>query len=227
MTDIVPDTDTRTCNKCGQSKPLTEFYINGPSKGGRMGVCRDCNNRARRLTAAKVIRNRATMRTYRALAQRHRDEYDRLLADELEKARAEHAAVQAAAAARGNDDADIARLKPGPLSQDLGETSTLERLDVARCPSCHQHHDRGHACPTCGEDTTEPTSDAKRPRDVDIDWAVVERRLAGDKSVPMNTGERREIVARARARGMSLLDITHLTGIGKPERYLPDQGGVA
>lgn len=235
MTEIAIDIETNTCSRCGEVKPVNEFYINGPSKGGRMGICRACTLASRRVTPTKVIRNRATMRALRALADQHRDEYERLLAEETVKAAAEHEALTAAAAARGNADAEVARIKPGPKSQDRGETSTLDRLDVARCPSCHQHHDAGHLCPTCGDDTTEVPG-GKRPRDLDVDEVVVERRMTGDKAVQMNRGERLEVVRRLHARGLSDGEIHQRTGIHKDQAYrdrktlgLPGhaQGGAA
>lgn len=53
----------------------------------------------------------------------------------------------------------------------------------------------------------------------DVDEAVVLRVMAGER-LPMTTGERREVVARLRARGWSLNEIETHTGIGKPERYV-------
>lgn len=55
-----------------------------------------------------------------------------------------------------------------------------------------------------------------------FDEAVVQRRLAGDRSGRLMKADRIEIVARARAAGWSLNDITARAGITKPERYLPD-----
>jgi len=34
----------KTCNKCGEAKPITEFHIKKTSKDGRIGVCRECKN---------------------------------------------------------------------------------------------------------------------------------------------------------------------------------------
>ena len=55
----------------------------------------------------------------------------------------------------------------------------------------------------------------------DVDHAVVERVLAGDR-LPMTTAERREVVTRARAKGWSLLQIEERTGISKPERIVAE-----
>ena len=43
---------TRTCNKCGEEKPLTEeFFRPNPTKGLRLG-CRECENKAAALSRA-------------------------------------------------------------------------------------------------------------------------------------------------------------------------------
>lgn len=72
---------------------------------------------------------------------------------ETAKAWAEHERVAAEAAARGQSDAPVARLKTGPKRRE--QTDVVERLDVARCPKCHTHHDAGHLCPNCGTDTAQ------------------------------------------------------------------------
>lgn len=143
-------TKTKVCNKCGVEQPIANYYKNAASRGGRMAHCISCNNK-RPPTVTRMVRNRARSRAYAALAERHKAEFAELYEQILEKARKEHAAVQDAAAAKGNADAQVARLRRGPKRE--GETSTLERLDVARCPKCHAHHDADHECPTCGDTT--------------------------------------------------------------------------
>ncbi|MBO0820867.1 MAG: hypothetical protein J2P26_08475, partial [Nocardiopsaceae bacterium] len=68
----------------------------------------------------------------------------------------------------GHHDAPVARLKPGPPprldastpDQARWERDTIPgphgRLDTARCPHCHTHHDANHVCPTCGDVTSQP-----------------------------------------------------------------------
>lgn len=62
---------------------------------------------------------------------------------------------------------------------------------------------------------------AHRARKTDVDHAVIERVLSGDR-LPMTTAERREVVARARAKGWSLLQIEERCGISKPERIVAE-----
>lgn len=144
---------TKACTKCGQTKPLSEFFANPSTKDGRASWCRVCNNKRER-TPARMVEGRARGRAYRRLAKAHPEEFDRLFAEETAAAIAEHERVQAAAAARGQADAPVARLRSGPKRRE--ETDAVQRLDVARCRTCHTHHDAGHACPGCGEVTREP-----------------------------------------------------------------------
>lgn len=139
---------TRVCTLCGTEKPITEFYEQAAGRGGRASHCRTCNN-VRPPTEIRMIRNRARSRAYAELAKRHAGEFARLYDAEFQKATAEHAEIQRAAA--GQPDAAVARLKRGPKRR--GETSAVERLDVARCPSCETHHDADHECPGCGATT--------------------------------------------------------------------------
>lgn len=38
---MIVETETRTCRKCGEDKPITEFKNNGP-KQGRLRTCKEC-----------------------------------------------------------------------------------------------------------------------------------------------------------------------------------------
>ncbi len=38
----------KTCNVCGETKPLEDFYANKGSRGGRRADCKACNNAQRR-----------------------------------------------------------------------------------------------------------------------------------------------------------------------------------
>lgn len=163
-----PDVATsKPCSRCSAVKPLAEFYPDPNGKHGRKSICRTCQNQ-RQPTQARMLRNRARKRANAILAERHRAEFLQLLEAETEKAWAEHEQLEAAAAARGQHDAAVARLKPGPKRQD--ETDVTQRLDVARCPTCHTHHDSAHVCPNCGDETPRKRPDV--PPFVIRAWAI-------------------------------------------------------
>lgn len=149
---------SKPCTRCTQVKPLAEFYPDPSGKHGRKSICRTCQNQ-RQPTQARMMRNRGRKRANAILAQRHRAEFQQLLEQETEKAWAEHERLVAEAEARGQHDAAVARLKPGPKRQE--ETDVAQRLDVARCPKCHTHHDEQHVCPSCGEETPQTPLDVK------------------------------------------------------------------
>lgn len=140
--------DSKACTNCQETKPLGEFYPDDNNRDGRASWCRTCNNR-RQPTQTRMLRNRARNRASAALVKAHPDEFERLYAIEFQKAEVEHQRLVTAAA--GRPDADVARLKPGPKRSD--EDDVTQRLDVARCPSCHTHHDDKHVCPNCGDET--------------------------------------------------------------------------
>lgn len=243
---------SRLCSQCGAEKPLDDFYEQAKGRDGRMAHCIACNN-DRPPTEARIIRQRARHRATARLLEEHRDEFTRLLEEETVKARTEHARLAEKAAATGNDDAAIARLRPGQKRRT--EQDAADRLDVARCRSCHTHHDAEHECPSCGDTTPSRPITATKPweirewaqeqgievptrgpipRSVQVafeaaayDEAAVLRRLDGDLSVPLTKADRLEIVRRARLAGWSLLDLEHRAGIPKAERYITDREDVA
>lgn len=145
-----PFAQLKRCSACTKLKPRTEFYPNPGTTDRLDSRCRNCNNK-RNPTEARILRNRARSRAYAMLADAHRDEYDRLYAAAYNEAKAEHERLAAAAQEKGHADAKIARLKRGPKRAE--QTDVLERLDVARCPTCHTHHDADHVCPACGTET--------------------------------------------------------------------------
>lgn len=147
-----PSGHTKRCSKCGQTKPLSEFYTATDRRDGHGSHCRACNNQ-RPPTEARLLRSRARHAAYAVLVEHHRGEFDRLLTVEYDRVCVEHDRLKAAAEARGQHDADLARLKPGPKRKDQDDVT--QRLDVARCPSCHTHHDDAHVCPSCGDTTPE------------------------------------------------------------------------
>ena len=155
----------KPCSACGEVKPYEDFYEATNTLSKRASQCIKCEN-SRPPTPSKIVRGRARNRAYQLLAKAHAEEFKALYNRELAAAEAEHARLQKAAA--GRPDAAIARLKPGPKRK--GQTDTTERLDVARCPSCHTHHDAEHQCPSCG-DTTPETPSVVRAFEVRA-WAI-------------------------------------------------------
>lgn len=145
-----PANEPKVCSACNTTKPRTEFYPNPKTSDGLDSRCRSCNN-TRPHTETRLLRNRARSRAYAQLAEAHREEFDRLYAAAYAEAQAEHTRIAAAAVAKGQSDAQVARIKRGPKRAE--ETDVVQRLDVARCPSCHTHHDADHVCPTCSEQT--------------------------------------------------------------------------
>lgn len=149
---------TKACTKCKKVQPTSEFYPDNQMKDGLQSHCRTCNN-DRQPTVTKLVYNRARRRAAAYLEKKYAEEFAARIAIELEHARTEHERLTAAAAARGQSDAEVARLKPGPKR--TTEADTVERLDVARCPSCHTHHDDVHVCPSCGDTTPERPDEVK------------------------------------------------------------------
>lgn len=76
---------------------------------------------------------------------------------------------------------------------------------------------------TLGWPNTEHVVVEDHPDD-DIDWAVVERVLAGDFTVPTNRAERTEVVRTWATTGQSLAELARRSG-WKPERYYRANGG--
>lgn len=144
------DSHKKRCTKCGQTKPLTDFYPDRKARDRHASNCRTCNNK-RPPTEARIIRIRARHRAVAALIDKHPDEFQELLTTAVVEIKAEAEQIKTAAEASGNADAGLARLKPGPRRK--GEDGVTKRLDVARCRHCHTHHDAEHVCPNCGTDT--------------------------------------------------------------------------
>jgi hypothetical protein len=142
---------TRRCNKCGQIKPVEEFYRRHTdgSSAKRTPCCRDCDNvRPRSRTANRIIRVRARHRAVAELTKRHSVEFRDLL-DWFTKTAFEEAAqlAIAPAATETYQQNQTVRLRPGPKRQ--GQ-DVEDRIDVARCAECIGYHDRGHRCENCG-----------------------------------------------------------------------------
>lgn len=148
----VPPVGVKVCSKCKVTQPLDEFHAHSQTRDGKSSQCRKCNSK-RPPKASRIIRTRARGRAMYRLLEAHRTEFEQLLEEETVKAQAEHEEVTAVAAERGQPDAAVARLKSGPKRKT--QTSATERLDVARCPKCHQFHDAGHQVVACDTDQQE------------------------------------------------------------------------
>lgn len=97
---------TKTCRKCGETKPLDEFHRNRKSRDGHQSRCKPCmieaasewqaknrqqatdnQRRRRQANPALALRDLAQAEAYRTaesrLREAHRDEFDRLYDEEL------------------------------------------------------------------------------------------------------------------------------------------------
>lgn len=170
-----------------------------------MGHCRDCNNK-RPPTETRIIANRSRSRAMADLAKRHADEFEALFEKHKQDALDELERLRQAAAEDRTDDLDLPRLKPGPKRNT--DQSVIDRLDVARCPHCHNYHDNAHECETCGDVPVELVDPG-----LDIDYVAIERRMAGDKSIPLNADERHELIRLWLQNGGTLSMCVKTTGI--------------
>lgn len=138
----------KTCRTCSKSKPLSDFYVNAKSADGRFTDCKPCHNaKPKKVTDARVARNRARHRAVADLIDRHAAEFESLLEARIREAEAEVEELSADARARKHYKDELVRLRPGPR---LSGEKAGDRIDVARCPDCVRHHDRGHVCVKCG-----------------------------------------------------------------------------
>jgi hypothetical protein len=93
---------------------------------------------------AQLVFNRARNRARARLVKQHQAEYDALLAEEIAAAEAEQERLERLASTSGP-----VKLKGGkPAANETIEQRI--RVDVARCVKCHQFHDAGHTCLSCG-----------------------------------------------------------------------------
>lgn len=66
-----PTASTKTCGKCGEAKPLSDFYRNRKGKYGRRSDCKSCNNIARNENAKHNPDRREYMRKHMANYRRN------------------------------------------------------------------------------------------------------------------------------------------------------------
>lgn len=188
---------TKTCSRCEATKPLGAFYRNANGTHGRMPYCKKCDNaRPRKVTAIKINRTRARHRAVADLIAAHEAEFTQLLEARLTEAHIEADVLAATPQAAEHFTSEPVRLRPGPRM--TGEQSS-DRIDVARCPDCAKHHDRGHKCPNCG---VAPTARHRRKSDGILDEVAIERAMAGD-TVALTSDERDEAIRRLVDAGIS------------------------
>lgn len=166
----------------------------------------------------QLVYQRARGRAVTALIAAHEAEWEHLFAAKRAEVQAEVDAVDEAGA--DHYGTEPTRLKTGRRKQ--GQT-VVDRIDVARCPHCIKHHDRGHACPKCG---AAPTQKTGRRDDGVFDEVAIQRRMDGDKDIPLTKPERTELVRRCRKAGWSYRDIEALAGVPKAERYIEREGAT-
>jgi hypothetical protein len=164
---------TKICSGCGQAKPRTEFYIahkaTATRKAKLSGRCKNCEadrkqeRYAGQPTPGKINRNRARHRAVADLIEAHQVEFDALYEKRLCEAADEAQALAQQQAAQEHYGDQPVRLRPGRRRQ--GE-KPADRIDVARCPHCIRHHDRGHVCAVCGAAPGESLSDSRNEKRV-------------------------------------------------------------
>lgn len=213
-------TETKACRQCNEAKPLSEFYNRGRGRGEHdvQATCKDCSKKRHGgQTGAKINRNRARHRAIAVLVERHADEFEALYERCLAEAAAEAEALAQTTDAKqhyGDGKGGPVRLRPGKR---LTGQKAGDRIDVARCPHCIRHHDRGHVCVKCG---AAPVKNTGRRDDGIVDEVAIQRRMNGDKEIPLTKPERTELVRRCRKAGWSYNEIEDLAGVPKAERYV-------
>jgi len=85
---------TKRCARCGEEKPLTEFYIDTRGWGGKSSWCKDCVREYNRQNYAKHSEK------YKAYARKYRREHN----EELKLKRASHYKKNKVAINRKNDE---------------------------------------------------------------------------------------------------------------------------
>lgn len=138
----------KPCGKCGAVKPLTDFFEDRRASDGRQRWCKKCQNaQPKKANTARMVRNRARHRAIAELTRRHEAEFDDLYEQYRAEAEREAAELASSPQAAEHYKAEPVRLRPG--ARQPGEKAG-DRIDVARCPQCVRHHDRGHVCAKCG-----------------------------------------------------------------------------
>lgn len=150
----------KRCNICNKVAPLSDFYDAKP--GVPSSRCKTCDNsRKRKPTQVKINRMRARHRAVADLIGFHVAEFETLLAIRLAEAAEESEGLAQAPQAAAHFKGEPVRLKSG--ARRSGQKAG-DRIDVARCPHCVKHHDRGHVCASCGASP----SGQNLPRDIAV-----------------------------------------------------------
>lgn len=210
----------KLCPKCDQVKQLDDFYPHPQTRDGRHPSCKKCDNtRPRKVTPAKVNRMRARHRALADLVRFHEDEFQALLSIRLAEAQEEAQELASHPEATKHYANEPVRLKPGKRM--AGEKAG-DRIDVARCPHCVKHHDRGHVCAKCG---TAPAVALRLPDDGVMDEIAVERAMSGD-AVRLTRTEQVEVIRRLAERGLSDAEVAGRLHVDKKliERRRADYG---
>ena len=81
--------NTKQCNKCGETKPLTDFYKHKGMKDGHLNTCKVCQNK---ITTRNLLKRRATDPEFKARhnAQMKAGDKKRMENPEYKKKRYEH-----------------------------------------------------------------------------------------------------------------------------------------
>lgn len=108
----------------------------------------------------QLLYQRARGRAVTELIARHKAEYDHLFSLYRGEVQAEAEQIDQAAKQQADHDHgdEPARLKTGRRAK--GQ-KPVDRIDVARCPHCIRHHDRGHVCTVCGAAPGASLSDSR------------------------------------------------------------------
>jgi len=100
-------------------------------------------------SVSRLVDQRARRRATQALIEMHRDEFRDLYQWHRMQAVTEARTIAEAATQKQSfhPSSEPPRLMPG---RRLPGQEVVDRIDVARCPHCIKHHDRGHVCAKCG-----------------------------------------------------------------------------
>lgn len=195
---------TKVCSRCKQEKPRSEFYVahkaTATRKAKLRNMCKDCDNSRQRHvkpTAAKVNRNRARHRAVADLIAKHQDEFEDLYAMYRVEAEEEAEALKSSDEAREHYKDEPVRLRSG--ARKSGQKAG-DRIDVARCPHCVRHHDRGHVCTVCGAAPGQQSMQAPRRRPA-VAAARGQTRVDSAALEEFNSGTQRAREAASRRRG--------------------------
>lgn len=180
-------THDKTCRTCGESRPLGEFHARnrGRGSGDVQADCKACQStRGGGQTQVKVNRVRARHRAVADLIAFHEAEFETLLAIRVAEATEEAEALAATSEAKkhyGDGKGGPIRLRPGKRKK--GQQAG-DRIDVARCPHCIRHHDRGHECGVCGAAPGETLRDTRNANRVTQRVAPRNQNLVSSPSRP-------------------------------------------